>query len=65
MMIGDTLNVILSMYTRALSVTRLPCPSPHEDPHVNNNQCLVTTTLELEEELDAIMPTSSLANTAS
>jgi len=34
MMIGDASNVALSMYIGALSVTRLPCPSPHEDPHV-------------------------------
>ena len=50
-------------YTRALSITRLPCPSPHEDPHVNIDPCLVTTALE--KELDAIMPTFSPANTAS
>eukprot|EP00277_Geminigera_cryophila_P010743 CAMPEP_0179451676 /NCGR_PEP_ID=MMETSP0799-20121207/35756_1 /TAXON_ID=46947 /ORGANISM="Geminigera cryophila, Strain CCMP2564" /LENGTH=99 /DNA_ID=CAMNT_0021247225 /DNA_START=101 /DNA_END=397 /DNA_ORIENTATION=- len=58
MMIDDTSNVALSAYTGALSVTRLPCPSPHEDPHVNNDPCLVTTALE--KGLDAIMPSYQL-----
>ena len=64
MIIGNASNVALSMYTGTLFLTRLPClsPSPH-DHHVNNDPCLVTTTLE--KELDAIMPTSSPANTVS